>query len=258
MDKRIFCVCAVGKDEEDYLDEWIQHHLSIGFDYIVFYDNNDNDKQWQVYRKYDRVIPFKITNSKYLQLKAYSHFFTNLANNFDYVACLDCDEFICFNPNQPIQNIKNLCIHDYYHLNWVIMDDNDLLYKDNRPLLKRFTRPCDINSFGHYTFPVNSHVKSIIKCRNKNLRYIHPHYFNCDMPCYNAEQQKVNGSSPFMNLNLNVAYIKHFYTKSAEEYKNNKMKHLRADQGTPLYDVEHFFKYNKFTPEKINILTSSK
>ena len=27
-------LCAIGKFEEDYLQEWIEHHLKIGFDNI--------------------------------------------------------------------------------------------------------------------------------------------------------------------------------------------------------------------------------
>ena len=189
----MFCICALAKYEEDYLDEWIQHHLKIGFDFIVLYDNNDNSKQEDICKKYDNVLCLKIKDQPNLQFTAYNHFLKKLGENFEYFAFIDLDEFICFNPDQPIQNIKDLIKHDYYHLSWKLMDDNDLVYQDKRPLMERFTRELKLYEYGHFDFPANFHVKSIIKY-NKNLIADHPHCFKCDYKCYNACQEEVDGN----------------------------------------------------------------
>ena len=34
-------VCAVARNENAYLLEWIDYHLNLGFDKIFLYDNND-------------------------------------------------------------------------------------------------------------------------------------------------------------------------------------------------------------------------
>lgn len=41
-------LCAMAKDEEAYLDEWVNYHLAIGFETIYIYDNSDNNelRQW--------------------------------------------------------------------------------------------------------------------------------------------------------------------------------------------------------------------
>lgn len=250
----MFCVCAIAKDEEDYLDEWIQHHLKIGFDFIVLYDNNDNSKQEDICRKYENVLSVKFKYQPYLQLAAYNHFLKNFGENFDYIAFIDLDEFICFNPDQPIQNIKDLIKHDYYHLSWKLMDDNDLVYQDKRPLMERFTRELKLYEYAQYIFPVNFHAKSIIKY-NKNLISDHPHFFKCDYKCYNACQEEVDGNLPFMTPNYNVCYIKHFYTKTAEEFYKYKINRVRCDIGEEnYYNLSLFFKYNTFTEEKYNVL----
>lgn len=250
----MFCICTVAKDEEDYLDEWITHHLNIGFDFLVIYDNNDNNKQEEICKKYNNVLSIKIKFLKNLQFKAYNHFLKNIGSEFEYIAFIDLDEFIVFNPNQPIQNIKDFVKHDYYHLSWKIMDDNDLVYKDNRPLLERFTRELKWNNFGHYSFPVNYHVKSLIKYNDK-LVCEHPHFFSCDYKCYNCNNVQVNGKSPFMEPNYDVCYVKHFYTKTAEEYYKYKMPKARCDIDTKnYYDMTIFFKYNTFTEEKYHVL----
>lgn len=250
----MFCICAVARDEEDYLDEWIKHHLSIGFDFIVLYDNNDNNKQEEICKKYKDVLSVKIKYSKYLQFKAYNHFLKNFGSEFEYITFIDLDEFIVFNPDQPIQNIKDLVKHDYYHLSWKLMDDNDLVYQDNRPLLERFTREMKYYEYGQYDFPVNYHAKSLIKYNDK-LVCGHPHYFACDYKCYNCKGEEVKGDSALMTPNYDVCYIKHFYTKTAEEYYKYKMPKARCDLGTKnYYDMSLFFKYNTFTEEKYRVL----
>ena len=34
-------LCAIARHEEDYLAEWIDYHLALGFDHIFIYDNDD-------------------------------------------------------------------------------------------------------------------------------------------------------------------------------------------------------------------------
>ena len=41
-------LCAMAKDEEAYLDEWVNYHLAIGFETIYLYDNSETNelRQW--------------------------------------------------------------------------------------------------------------------------------------------------------------------------------------------------------------------
>ena len=58
------------KGEEDYLDEWINYHLQLGFDKIYLYDNNPkgNTKQKDICDKYppekEEILKKYIENSK--------------------------------------------------------------------------------------------------------------------------------------------------------------------------------------------------
>ena len=33
-------VCAIMKDENQYIEEWSNHYKNLGFDHIFIYDNN--------------------------------------------------------------------------------------------------------------------------------------------------------------------------------------------------------------------------
>lgn len=34
-------ICAIAKNEESYLIEWLDHHLNLGFNHVYIIDNND-------------------------------------------------------------------------------------------------------------------------------------------------------------------------------------------------------------------------
>jgi hypothetical protein len=34
-------LCAIAKNEERYINEWVNYHYNLGFDKIVVYNNND-------------------------------------------------------------------------------------------------------------------------------------------------------------------------------------------------------------------------
>ena len=34
-------ICAIARNECEYLEEWITYHLDLGFTHIFLYDNND-------------------------------------------------------------------------------------------------------------------------------------------------------------------------------------------------------------------------
>ena len=252
----MICICAIAKNEEDYLQEWIEHHLKIGFDKIYFYDNNpkNNDLQKNICDKYQNVIYFdwRGNNDNKIQWNAYNETFNNFKNTFDYIAFIDIDEFIVFNPDQPIQNIKDFINKNnrkYYHLSWMIMDDNNLVFKDDRPVMERFTEPLPDDICIQYKFPENRHVKSIIKGGLDNVKFTHCHLVSCKEKCYRPDCHRVNGDNPFMDPDHSICYIKHFYTKTAEEWKD-KMKRRTATTNKVKYNTDMFFKINKKTKEK--------
>jgi hypothetical protein len=251
------CICTIAKNEEEYLDEWIQHHLKIGFDKIHFYDNNDpkNNKQYNVLKKYidEGIVIYNDVRGKIkYQVPAYNDFYSKFGNKIYYAAMIDIDEFIVFNPNQPIQDIKTFfrkTNKNYYHLSWKMYGDNNLVYKDSRPVMERFTNPLPDNICIQYNFPENRHVKSIIKGGLNNITFTHCHLVTCKEKCYRPDLHRVNGDNPFMDPDHSICYIKHFYTKTAEEWKE-KMKRRTATTNKAKYNTEIFFKINTKTKEK--------
>lgn len=36
-------ICAIAKNEQWYINDWIEYHLKLGIDHIYLYDNNEAD-----------------------------------------------------------------------------------------------------------------------------------------------------------------------------------------------------------------------
>ena len=71
---------CIAKDEDFYIQEWIDYNLKLGFDQIFIYENN-----WTCNVNHPNVtkIPFPGPSK---QLQAYNHFLNTYGNQFDYVA----------------------------------------------------------------------------------------------------------------------------------------------------------------------------
>lgn len=98
-------ICAILKDETPYLVEWVEHHLGIGVEHFVLYDNNSVIPAKQTLEAYVRkgvveVIDCPITNTP--QVKAYSHCLFSMHNRADWIAYIDIDEFIVLKKHRDI------------------------------------------------------------------------------------------------------------------------------------------------------------
>lgn len=96
--------CAtILKDEEPYLEEWIEFHLLMGFDHFYIYDNGSTDGTLELLAKYQKrgvvtVIPWlNFSQVLHPQKAANAHAIANFCAPYRWVAFFDVDEFL-FSP----------------------------------------------------------------------------------------------------------------------------------------------------------------
>ena len=96
-------LCAIVKNENKYLKDWIDYHYKLGFDKIVLCDNNDteyiNENSVEVldYRnKHIEVdgIKRQMEFNYGIQEVAYNDCYHNYSNDYDWIAFLDIDEYL--------------------------------------------------------------------------------------------------------------------------------------------------------------------
>ena len=96
------CICSVGKKENKYIKEFVEHYKALGVDKIFLYDNNDIDDE-----KFDDILSDYVKNNfiqifNYRgiiapQLKIYEKCYNSNKNKYDWFIFFDIDELIHLN-----------------------------------------------------------------------------------------------------------------------------------------------------------------
>ena len=86
-------VCAIAKNENNYIKEWCDYHISLGFDKIFVFDNNDinGEKISDVISDENIVIDtrFRGRHNRMYQSDAYISFYRENSRFYDWVAFID-------------------------------------------------------------------------------------------------------------------------------------------------------------------------
>lgn len=89
-------LCAIVRDENEYLKEWIVHHLAIGFDEIILYDNGSQVSPAEVVKELPFAMGLRVQvwrwKPEHAQIQCYNHHARQSDEN--WCAFIDIDEFI--------------------------------------------------------------------------------------------------------------------------------------------------------------------
>lgn len=251
------CICAIAKNENNYIKEWVDYHLNLKFDHIFLYDNNDiNGEKISDKINNENVSIIDYRGRKYAQPDAYTNCFNVNKSLYDWFLFIDIDEFLVLEKTNDIHDFLNDSIFEnsnIIRLYWKHFDDNDLIKveNDNYNVINRFTREiihrhnCAGKSFinKNFVFTVKNKVTAHGVCDNS-------HAVNAlGKECKNGEYLISYDNHPIYKN----AWINHYPTKTIEEYI--KQKYFRGDVSTPKFNnkycnLEHFFDYNIRTKEK--------
>lgn len=261
-------LCAIAKLEHNYIVEWVEHYKSIGFDHIYIYDNNDSEEfsfknvlKSYIDSDYVTLIPC-YKKAKY-QKQAYTEFYKNNKDKYNYIAYFDLDEFLILHKTNDIHeylsnpkfiNFDSICI------NYKTFGDSDLLTVENNDYncLTRFTKPVFKESEKYN----NKGYKKIVKTDvilNSDINHVHFISKDFSNQCNNAGTKcNVSGKddvkhSFLNNSNVEDAQLNHYCTKTLEEYVI-KITRGGGVSGQNGYNIKQFFKTNKFTADKENLI----
>lgn len=259
-------LCCIAKMENDYIRFFVEYYQRLHFDKIIIYDNNDPDGERfedvindYIQSGFVEIVDFR--GRKVAQLSAYHDCYDRFNHQYDWIAFFDVDEFLTFTDGgdniHDFLTQKKFLPYQLMHINWKVYGDNNLLDNDGRNVVERFVEPIPYDTKVAYDFPVNNHVKTIVR---GGLSYVKwnktPHTPNCiGYVCCNPLGESVCANSPFQDYGFNVAYIRHYSTKTIGEWVKNKMKRGIPDRADECWkeclNLDFFFRYNKKTEEKL-------
>ena len=251
-------VCAIGRLENRYAREWVEHYNALGVDKIFIYDNNrisDGELFADVLQPYIEAGFVEITYFEGLQKDAYEKCYRDHSGEYDWIGFFDFDELVDFaNVRMTIPVWIDQYNADVVCLNWQVMTDSGLTHYDARPMKERFTEGTGED------FDINHHVKSFVRGGLQGVTFCDPHIPTTpELVCMNVLGERIEQKAVQPKVIHSVAHIKHYNTKTAEEWATLKMRRLSPcgdeyNREMKAKNVDYFFSINKRTPEKEEIL----
>lgn len=205
-------ICAIAKDEDKDILEWVNYHLGIGFEHLVIYDNNSKNPLRVILREYMEnrlvtVIDLPQTDAQ--QLTAYYHVLHEWGQNTFWLAFIDIDEFIVPYNNTDIRDFLD-DYRDYGGIgaHWKIFSSNGHINRPSGYIIENYDK-----SMG-----LNNHIKSIVRC-SAALAPSSPHHFNYKdgFYCVNEDFIPINDFHSYPIANK-IA-INHYYYKSQQDFE---------------------------------------
>lgn len=254
-------LCAIGRRENRYAVEWVEHYKSLGFDHIIICDNNHEGEEYfeevlQPYidEGYVEIIPCR--DQQHVQCMMYAAVYRKYAKTFRWMAFFDFDEFMDTRGVEIHELMKNYEAFDCVLFNWMNFGDNGLLRDDGRPLKERFTEPLPFDNMAQYRgIPDNNHIKCVLRGGLEQICFFeNPHIPSSPkIECCDSTGKKVPQKA-LIPFDFSVAYLRHYCTKTCEEWFTNKWQkgtgNKESIEAFRSKYVGRFFCYNERTPEK--------
>ena len=255
-------ICAIGRQENRYAVEWVEHYNRLGVDKIFIYDNNhveDGELFQDVLHPYIEAGFVEITYFEGMQRDAYEKCYRDHSGEYDWIGFFDFDELVDFaNVRMTIPVWIDQYNADVVCLNWNVMTDNGLTHYDARPMKERFTEGTGED------FGINHHVKSFVRGGLEGVTFCDPHIPTTpELVCVNVLGERIEQKAVQPKVIHSVARLLHYNTKTAEEWLE-KVSRGWADVTGLSYKqrkehaIEYFFSINERTAEKEAMLGVAK
>lgn len=267
-------IMAIAKNESRYIKEWLDYHRNLGIDrfYIINNDEPDENTMYDMLKDESDVVQFNVPGAEELkkvgmQEGVYNSIYQNVikkAGDVKWLAVIDIDEFLYFNGKSIKEFLSDSIFNDtdVIHLNWRLYGDNGQIYYEDKPVQERFPNQCPLNVVYNSEEAKkgvleNMFIKSIIRVSDKPTRiFIHTTMVQ------NGITRRGDGTvsiSPWCEpLSDDNNYVKHYNTKSLEEYINRRCSSSTTDAAHEVVDVmsriNWYFNENEKTPEKLTYI----
>lgn len=233
--------CSIVKNEDNYIDDFVNIHKHLGVEFFLFFDRSENPLS-EKYKGSDdiHVIHFPEPNRHAHAWREGVKYFQGKSK---WVQFIDIDQVVVpmqtYDIKVMLQNYETVAA---LSLNWHTFGSNG---RDTEP-------PPGVSTYEAYTKravnlePINNHVQSIVQVENVEYRtWDNPHFPPLvGQQQWNANKQPISG--PFnIPPAQDIGFIAHYYTRS-KEYWANKLAKLRADTGTPFGTMDDFNNHQNY------------
>ena len=210
---KVALVC-IAKNEDPYIQEWIEYHTKLGFDHVFVFMND-----WRTDYEHPQMTKHVIDGLNQ-QRQAYSDFLSMYRNEYDWAAFFDVDEFLVLKKHDNVKDyLSNYINYGAIGINWTFFGNNGHteVVDGEYSQLKRFTK----RQIG-----IDQHVKTILQLKTGWGMDVHHPSGNL----VDSEHRQFRG--PFNPYGTdNIAQLNHYWSKTPDEFAR-KCDRGRADTPT--------------------------
>lgn len=260
------CICTLGKEENKYIKEFVEHYKNYGVDKIYLYDNNNIDGERfndvideYINNEFVEIIDWRGIKENSTYYKIMDSCYQRNHDKYDWLFFYEIDEFIYL---KNYDNIKGYLLRNQFNkcesiqLNWVHMSDNNHIYYENKSLNERF--PKKGKNVVKKQYNKICFIKTMIRGHLKNINITNNHFLFENLRACNGFGRKARNLGILsLKPDYDYYYIKHYYGKSVQEFvqKITRGDLLRGnDKNIVEWAIEKFFYINEITQEKIEYI----
>lgn len=262
------CICQLIKDEQRYIEEWIDYYLELGISKFILFEDWNSTSHKEVLEKYgNKIILHKLLDianeSEKMQLKGdnlrqfvvWQIFYRLYKDKFDCCLFIDPDEFINYDTKENFykeieeyaskENYPNVKFVKYQ---WQIMTSNGYINDpcpgEKYSVYKTYTEPF-LENWNEYIQRCEYQRQNHLMIEDYNLNCKCLIYLYKMNSCFDNFYDIPHNVGLFENFVLSDYRLNHYVLKSFEEYKNklfNKGEQINAPFSRK---IDFFFKINK-------------
>lgn len=237
--QRRVAIAAIAKNEGPYLLEWIAYHRVIGIRQLFIADNFSDDGTSELLSALHKVgvvkrLPFPTLPGQAPQLPAYAKLMKRYRWRADWVAIIDCDEFLTLangvdsihdflKPIEADASVGAVCV------NWAMFGSSQQAVPTNEPVIARFPMRAKEDNIYHRIYKTLVRSKAFLQpgldphyvVLRENFRAVHPDGSTLRP---HHEVSGLSATPVWSRLRLN-----HYFVKSKAEFDLIKLPRGRAD-----------------------------
>ncbi|WP_223511713.1 glycosyltransferase family 2 protein [Pseudomonas sp. GL-B-19] len=246
-------VCAICRNEVDYVEEWVSYYKTAGFDSVFIYDNVSDDGTSELLSALHGVgeitrVHWPRREGIPPQRDAYGHFIEQFSSAYDYVLICDIDEFLVVE-NGSVKELLAEAERTYGNVGaiafpWLVFGSSGHEESTAALVVERFKK-CEKKP---------SAVVKTMFCP-KNTYNMRTHICDLISGVYLDNKLAVAEWNQSMPIKLKSstfgrAVVHHYYTKSREEWAKRRLLPKADRAGQELKNIAEFDKYHNQTHQR--------
>ncbi len=209
-------LCAIARDEDTILREWVAWHLLIGFEKIIIYDNGSKTPVCEVLEDFldTGLVETYTINGEQRQLTAYAHCLRERGREFRHLAFFDLDEFLLLREESDARLlVSDFAEYGALSLNVAQFSSDGHLGRPKEPVTSAFCERLEISTV----------TKWILRPDVTDLPWS-PHHFTFTAPALAVNTRGEPAVGGFVPPAVERAQLNHYPWRSQRDYEERLLR----------------------------------